>query len=274
MLINIGTLQHSYPYLVAPCLLDLPVTPGPAGLALLSDPCNLRTDTTTWISVWRRCCKNACGHHVQLVKLVQVSYHKDRLCLHLPRDPSEQSGLCSLLEEQPKPTHSKNRLQVSVQMRLLRILSMGRCLCKSPRMKAVFFSAEVRYAGHWSDAHSEKQRRHGSSGCKKKPQQCLFMTTRLGWVIHREKTSITKKTNKQTNPSSIVRSEGRFDLSNNLDIGIVSTMVIDFTHALEDHKRLSLLNQRVCFNLPVTEACCLQQHAYKGSPSPCREAKS
>lgn len=32
----------------------------------------------------------------------------------------------------------------------------------------------------------------------KKPQQCLFMTTRLGCVINREKTSITKKTNKQT----------------------------------------------------------------------------
>lgn len=43
---------------------------------------------------------------------------------------------------------------------------------------------------------------------------------------------------KQTNPSTIVRSEGRFYLSNNLDIGIVSTMVIDCTHALADHKRL------------------------------------
>lgn len=52
-------LEHSFPHLVAPCLLDLLVTPDPAGLVLLSDPCNLRTDTTLWMSIRSRWCKNA-----------------------------------------------------------------------------------------------------------------------------------------------------------------------------------------------------------------------
>lgn len=43
--------------------------------------------------------------------------------------------------------------------------------------------------------------------------------------------------NKQTNPPTIVCSEGRF-YHNNSDIAIVSATVIDCTHALDNHKRL------------------------------------
>lgn len=86
---------------MAPRVLDLLAAPDQAGLALLSDPGILRTDTTLWMSTNTARMRNSCVAsrwqcEVQLVRLAQMAWHEDPLLqpLYLSGDANRRASWC------------------------------------------------------------------------------------------------------------------------------------------------------------------------------------